>query len=297
MTHTPITPDMPIAEAARLMMAEELATVTGYLPALRANADLLAVHETRKAIRRTFTLFKLFAPYFAPDALRPHRRALRRLMRRLAPCRDLFIFRQNLAAYNATTPQPLTELAAHLDKRQARADRRLQRMLEQPKVAQALRRYRRFTRRPGRGLPANAETAAPLLVRHVLPALIFQRLGTVRACGDILPTATTAQVHQLRIQFKELRYTLTFFEDILGATSGQIIETTRVMQEHLGHLNDASVALLLLAGLNCCPSEIERYRAVQAADADRLTAEFYPLYAEFDRPDLRQVLALTLAAL
>ncbi len=78
MIHTPITADLSIADAARLMMAEQLAIVYEHLPALRQGADGLAVHETRKAIRRTFTLFKLFAPTFAPKALEPHRRTLRR---------------------------------------------------------------------------------------------------------------------------------------------------------------------------------------------------------------------------
>ena len=297
MTHTPITPDLPIAEAARLMMADELTTVIGHLPALQASADTLAVHETRKAIRRTLTLFKLFAPTFAPDALTPHRQGLRLLMRRLSPCRDLAVFRQKLAAYNESAATPLTALAARLDARQARADKRLRRYLQRPKVDKRLRRYRRFVENPAAGLPPASDKDAPLLVCHVLPTLIFQRLGAVRAYGDILPTATPTQFHQLRIQFKELRYTLTFFEDILGGTGSQIIEMTRRIQEHLGHLNDASVALWQLARMDCCPAEVDIYGAVQATEAARLTTEFYPLYAQFDRLDIRQVLALTVASL
>ena len=295
--HTPITPDLPITTAARLMMAEELATVLDHLPALQSSADVLAVHETRKAIRRTFTLFKLFAPFFAPDVLTPHRLTLRRLMRRLAPCRDLVVFRQNLAAYNESATPPLTALAAHLDARQAKANARLRRYLKRPKVHKRLQRYRRFVENPNAGLPPQSDTAAPLLVRHVLPTLIFQRLGAVRAYGDVLPTATPAQFHQLRIQFKELRYTLTYFEDILGGAGSQIIEMTRLIQEHLGHLNDASVALWQLVRMDCCPEEVDAYGAVQANEAARLTAGFYPLYAQFDRPDVRQVLALTVASL
>jgi CHAD domain-containing protein len=136
-----------------------------------------------------------------------------------------------------------------------------------------------------------------LLVRHALPTLVFQRLGAVRAFGDILPTATPAQFHQLRIQFKELRYTLTFFEDLLGETSGRIIEMTRLVQDHLGLLNDASVATALLIAMDCCPEEVAIYGDLHQAELSRLTEEFHPLYAAFDRPDVRQVLALTVASL
>ena len=134
-------------------------------------------------------------------------------------------------------------------------------------------------------------------MRHALPTLVFQRLGAVRAFGDILPTATPAQFHQLRIQFKELRYTLTFFEDLLGETSGRIIEMTRLVQDHLGLLNDASVAAALLIAIDCCPDEVAIYGDYQQAELARLTEEFHPLYAAFDRPDVRQVLALTVASL
>lgn len=297
MIHTPITADLPIAEAARLMMAEQLAIVYEHLPALQQNADVLAVHETRKAIRRTFTLFKLFAPTFAPAALEPHRRTLRRLMRRLAPCRDLAVFRQKLAAYNETAELPLLGLAQHVEDRQAKADKRLRRYLERPKVHRRLQRYRRFTKMDWKELAAGNSTAAPLLVRHALPTLVFQRLGAVRAFGDVLPTATAAQFHQLRIQFKELRYTLSFFEDLLGETSGPIIEMTRLVQDHLGLLNDASVATAQLIALDCCPEEVAIYGDYQQADLARLTQAFHPLYAAFDRLDIRQVLALTVASL
>ncbi len=297
MIHTPLTPDLPIAEAARQMMAEQLAIVYEHLPALRQNADPPAVHETRKAIRRTFTLFKLFAPVFAPHELEPHRRTLRRLMRRLGPCRDLAVFRQKLAAYNDAAGQPLLVLAEYVEERQAKVDKRLRRYLERPKVHRRLQRYRRFTATAGAGLPTGNGRTAPLLVRHALPTLVFQRLGAVRAFGDVLPTATAAQFHQLRIQFKELRYTLTFFEELLGETSGRIIEMTRLMQDHLGTLNDASVATALLIALDCCPEEVAIYGDYQSAELARLTEEFHPLYAAFDRPDIRQVLALTVASL
>jgi hypothetical protein len=69
------------------------------------------------------------------------------------------------------------------------------------------------------------------------------------------------------------------------------------MQDHLGTLNDASVATALLIALDCCPEEVAIYGDYQSAELARLTEEFHPLYAAFDRPDIRQVLALTVASL
>lgn len=297
MIHTPISPDLPLAEAGRLMMADELATVHEHLPDLRRKAGATAVHETRKAIRRTFTLFKLFAPYHAPDTFRPYRRGLRRLMRRLAPCRDLAVFQLKLAAYNETAERPLLALAAEMDTRQRRADAKLRHYLERKKPRKALARYATFVQTPGAGRPRGDERGAPLLVRHALPALIFQRVGAVRAYGDGLAEAPPARLHQLRIQFKELRYTLTFFEDILGDRCGEFLELTRLMQVHLGDLNDASVAVRLLGEMTCCPEEVAVYYNVQEAELRRLMTEFRPLYEQIDRPEVRRDLALALAEL
>lgn len=297
MMDRPITADMPIPEAGRQMMAGELAIILDHLPELRRSADVTAVHETRKAIRRSFTLFKLYTPYFAGGVLEPCRKGLRRIMRRLGPCRDLAVFRQKLADFNQSADQPLLALAGYWAEQQAIRDGRLQSYLTDPDLRKFLARYGRFTESEGAGLAEAGAGQTPLLVRHALPTLVYQRLGAVRAYGDILAVATPTQLHQLRIQFKELRYTLTFFEDLLGARVGRVIDLTRLAQDHLGYLNDADVALRMLADCPCCPGEVEAYRAFQETEIDRLVAEFPPLYDKFNRPKMRKRLALALARL
>lgn len=297
MDHTPVTPTRPIAEAGRLMMAEELATIRFFWPALRLSADVTAVHETRKAIRRTFTLFKLFTPYFASGRLETHRVGLRKIMRRLAPCRDVAVLRQKLDAYNESADSPLVGLASYWERHQARVDDQLRAFLDRKRAARIIDRYSQLADTAGAGLPDATEKTVPLLVRHALPGLILQRVGAVRAWGDILPTLTPAQFHQLRIQFKELRYTLTFFEDILSAEAGEFIDLSRRIQEHLGHLNDAGVALGLMNEMRHHRAEAAVYGEFQNEEVARLIAGFYPLYAEFDRPDIHRNLAASIANL
>jgi len=260
-------------------------------PALRLSADLTAVHETRKAIRRSLTLFKLFAPYFAPDTLTPHRATLRGIMRRLAPCRDTAVFRLYLAAYNETAAAPLTGLALLWDERQAAADARLCAYLERKKIVRQLDRYTRLVTTTGMGLTKQQRKAAPLLVRHILPGLIFAHIAGVRAWGDRLPDLTPRQFHQLRIQFKELRYTLGFFEPLLSECAA-ILDLSRSIQDHLGQLNDASVGLELLADVGRYPDEAAAYAQFLRGELARLMAGFLPLYAEFDQPEVRRALAL-----
>ncbi len=287
----PIAPDHPMSEAGRRLMAEELVVMQDHWPALRLAADVTAVHETRKAIRRTLTLFKLFAPYFAPDALPPHRATVRGIMRRLAPCRDTAVFRTYLADYNATAPAPLAGLARLWDERQAEADARLCAYLGRKSIVRRLDRYTRLATTTGMGLPKRSRKTAPLLVRHALPGLLFERMAAVRAWGDLLPNLTPRQFHQLRIQFKELRYTLGFFEPLL-VEGGAVLGLSRRIQEHLGQLNDAGVGLELLADVRRYPDEVATYAPYLRGELARLTADFSPLYAEFDQPEVRRALAL-----
>jgi CHAD domain-containing protein len=295
--HKAISTDLPIAEAGRRLMADELSIIQAHWPELRLSTEMVAVHETRKAIRRTFTLFKLFTPYFALGELERHRIRLRRIMRRLAPCRDTAVFRHKLAAYNQGAADPLLELEAGMARRQEGVDRKLRDYLVRRSTYKTLNRYATFVATEGAGLPEEDCKSVPVRVRHVLPELIFRRIGTVRAYGDILESATPMQFHQLRIRFKELRYTLTFFEEILDGSGLRIIELSRQIQDHLGDLNDAVVAQSLLKEMKCCPTEAAVYGGLQRAEMARLTAEFTALYKEFDQPGLRREVAYVLAGL
>jgi CHAD domain-containing protein len=202
-----------------------------------------------------------------------------------------------LTVYNQSAAKPLTELEAGMEKRQDKADGKLRDFLGRKSVYKALNRYTTLIATEGAGLLDEDSKAATVRVRHVLPELIFRRLGAVRAYGDILETATPTQFHQLRIQFKELRYTLTFFEDILDGSGSGVIESSRRVQDHLGDLNDTVVALGLLKDIRCCPTEAAVYSAFQKAEMARLMAEFTPLYEAFDTPGLRRDLACVLAGL
>jgi len=297
MTRPTITPDLLMAEAGRLLMADELATVQAYWPELRLSAEVTAVHETRKAIRRTFTLFKLFTPSFAPGELERHRRGLRKIMRRLAPCRDAAVFRLRMAAYNETAERPLTGLADYWAARQNEADDVLRQYLARQSVADILDRYAHLTATVGSGLPEASDRDAPIRVRHALPALLLQRLGAVAAYGDLLPDATADQLHQLRIQFKELRYTLSFFSDILMEQAHDFIDVSRRMQEFLGDLNDLNVAIVLMDGMEEHREEAAVYSDSLRPRLAQLTAEVPARYAEFDRADLRLELSTVLAIL
>ncbi len=52
-----------------------------------------------------------------------------------------------------------------------------------------------------------------------------------------------AEYHALRIDLKRFRYTLEFFRDVLGPPAADAIEALKVLQDVLGDLQDARVAV------------------------------------------------------
>ena len=297
MNEIELTADGHVAETGRSIMSSQLDVIHYYQEGVRSCAEMTAVHEMRKAIRRTLTCFKLFQPYFEPGSLKPYRRGLRRIMRRLATSRDLAVFRMNLAAYNQAAERPLVDLTAYWEARQKEADRITMCYVVKPKQQSVLSKYRVFTETPGEGVLRGGNQWAPVKTRHVLPILIYQRIAAVRAFEDQLLSATVKQLHRLRIQFKDLRYSLQFFAPLLGGEIETVLLNLKDSQEHLGQLNDTTVALQLLDGMAGLELSVARYRAYQETEQERLVRSYLPIWQGFDQPLWRHDLAERIATL
>jgi CHAD domain-containing protein len=84
------------------------------------------------------------------------------------------------------------------------------------------------------------------LVNELVPLLIYTRLAEVRAYDPFLENASIELLHALRIEFKKLRYTVEYFKEVLGKRAELVIEDLKLLQDHLGELNDAQVATQLI---------------------------------------------------
>jgi CHAD domain-containing protein len=69
-------------------------------------------------------------------------------------------------------------------------------------------------------------------------------LASVRAYEEwvTIPDPPLTRLHALRIACKRLRYTLEFFEEVLGPDTKALIKEIVTLQDHLGDLQDAVVA-------------------------------------------------------
>jgi CHAD domain-containing protein len=294
----------PIAEAARAIIADQLSRIREEEGVVRETAAVTAVHEMRKAIRALGTALKLFAPFFAPGLTDGYRQSLRKIMRRLGRSRDLAVCLDQLNQYVLANPpgagqEDLPQLAIYWEKEKAGADAELQGYLDDPRRHAFWAEMARFSCSEGEGVAAQPEPWTANKVRHLAPALIYERLAAVRAFDDYLEQAPLHEMHRLRLRTKELRYTLQFFEPVMGATAGDVLATVKQLQEHLGTLNDARIALDLLDGSAVAvpPMALTHYGEIQRENVDRLMAGFVPLWRDFEAAAWRHKLATAVAAL
>ena len=151
----------------------------------------------------------------------------------------------------------------------------------------------------------------PTLVRHVAPQLIYGRWASVQAFAPLLDGAPISVLHALRIECKRLRYTLEFFRELLGPEAEDVIVEVVTLQDHLGNLNDADVAISAISGFlfplhrgTTASSEdriiapgVVSYLAAKQRELQEAVAEFPVTWTNFCRAEVREWLASAVAAI
>jgi len=123
----------------------------------------------------------------------------------------------------------------------------LLRHLDSGEYRDFIKRYDEFLSSPGAGVKGHAEeTPNPQLVRHALPAEVWDHYARVRAYETVMSWASLETIHALRIEAKRLRYLLEFFQEVLGPGLSGTIEALVKIQDHIGELHDADVTIGLL---------------------------------------------------
>jgi CHAD domain-containing protein len=300
--------DDPISDAARQIIADLVMGLEQYEAALRTDTDVMAVHESRKTTRKLRTALRVFEPFFQDHLLLSYRRRARKFMRRLGHSRDTAVLLLKLDAYilegyesDRLTEQDrlaLIDLAGYWRGRQFKADEQVRRYLAGGKYRRLLDDLRAF----GSGdLGQEAQDEEDLASKsaYIAPVLIYQKLGHVRAMGDRLEDLQPERLHALRITCKELRYTLEFFEGLLGPGATECLDTVKRMLIHLGDVNDARVHLRMLDEVSEpeYADAVSLYRGVIVDQLLQLRESFPGLWAEFDHPDWRRRLASAVAVL
>jgi CHAD domain-containing protein len=188
------------------------------------------------------TAFRMAKPYLILTDLTAIRKGLRKTARVLGAVRDMDVFRQKTEAYLAKTGVDRDELAPLIRVWDSEYARRRNEMLAYLNS----KRYGRFKMASWACLDSRLpDRAVAASVRETVPLIVNEQLETLLAQGDLigLPDAPLSAYHQLRINVKHLRYTLRFFRNVLGADVKGALKMLETLQDTLGDLQDAVVAV------------------------------------------------------
>lgn len=175
----------------------------------------------------------------------------RTLARTLGAVRDLDVFREKTQRYLDTLPDErkaeLELLWSVWQGEYQRARAELMAWLDDDAYARFKTEFEEFLQTPDAGAaPIETPDGEPRAhrVRQVLPSIVLRAWANVHAYAELIAQrdVPVERLHQLRIASKELRYTLEFFVDVLGAEVRPLIEQVKQLQDHLGNLQDAVVA-------------------------------------------------------
>ena len=239
-----------MAEAAFKTLRFHLDRMLEHEAGTRVGDDPEDLHDMRVATRRMRAALRVFAPYLDARTMRPVERGLRRTGRVLGAVRDLDVFHEKTMHYLDSLPvERHHELDALLDiwheqRDEARAE--LLAYLDGDRYPRFVEAFTGLLDDPERAaLPflTDEQEARPHRVALVLPAVVYDRVTAVWAYDDVVGGHDTPllRFHRLRIAGKAMRYTLEFFEEVLGAEAKPLIGATKGMQDHLGDLQDAVV--------------------------------------------------------
>ncbi len=280
----------PMAEAGRKIFARQLRRMKSHEAGSRTGEDIESVHQMRVAIRRMRSLFNLIGAHYRRKTVMEYERGLREIARALGAIRDLDVLILDLQDFREDLPpasqEALEPVIALLEDRRRAFRVRLNRLFDSKRYSRFLRRFQRLTKRRGRGARKLKRRETPHQLRHVLPSLLHERLARVRAYDSVLPAADDTVLHALRVEYKQLRYALEFFQPILGRSAGAFLLQVKAMQEILGRINDIAVFSETVAGIDDLPAEqtaiLQCYISARDAELAGLRTQFEVAWARFN---------------
>lgn len=298
-----------MAEAGRKALTADFIKMLQNEEGSRAGEDIEAVHDMRVATRRMRSTLRLLSAYYKPKVIKAHLDGMKSVARALGAVRDLDVLLEEIETFvkqleKADDLLPVLE-ALHAER--AKARKALHKTLDKRDYRRFVEDFTAFLSKPGKGaLPIDTDELQPFQVRHLLPELIYEHLGAVRVYETVLENADEPTLHQLRIETKRLRYAVTIFSDVLGTGGTEFIAELKLMQDHLGKLNDLHVAqerLNELAGSLDAETQadsraaLESYVAHLREEHEKLRSGVDDMWKHFNTKTVQRQLANAVAGL
>ena len=198
------------------------------------------IHQLRVAARRLRVALRLFGRMLPSKDTTRFNTELRWFAGSLGDIRDLDVYTDNFKAYVQGVPPEqrggLSGYEMYLRRERTEARQRAAAAVASPRAAALLADIERFV---AGGPSAGAlRRWGSLTVGDAMRQSVRRSVGRVRSIGNALTTrARPAELHDLRIKSKRLRYELEFFAEVYPPLK-QTAKECKAVQDLLGTLQD-----------------------------------------------------------
>jgi triphosphatase len=246
----PIAPTDRFAVAGRKAMWPHVRRMLEREDALRDPAQTDALKRYRVATRRLRAALRVFRDAYPRRTTKRLRRGLAGLADALGAVRDLDVRLEELDAWARGRGDVAVAGVAPL-RAAVEGDRRAAASTLLRKVES--RSHRTLLSNLVAFVESDQATSSPdgtpdRLTRDRVASAIWARYEAVRAFAPVIDEADLPTLHRLRIEAKRLRYTIEFLADVLGREQAWLVERLVALQDHLGALNDATLAVAAARG-------------------------------------------------
>jgi len=241
--------------ALRAVLSDLLDDIERNVPGTIGDLDTEFLHDLRVATRKSRALLSEFDTVLPRAATEHYGGALRRLGRATGPTRDLDTNLLALAGYRRLLrPEDIPGLEPFvevLSRRRAKARAQLAQYLESDEFRAFLTNWREFLANPLGEARRTADGARRIVV--VAVEHVASRLDKVLASGrEVTPESDPAQLHELRIRCKKLRYLLEAFGGLVDSRRRKrALADLERMQGVLGEVNDLAIHVELIEKVAC----------------------------------------------
>jgi inorganic triphosphatase YgiF len=249
-----LAPETPIDEAIAALLRNCLSQFLGNLPALDSGDAVEAIHQMRVAMRRLRAVLGLFNRAFPSGEFLALSGEAKRIATVLGKARDWDVFIENVreGPLASLGDGPGFESLLGAAQTKAEAGRAaVHELIDGRAVTRFALSLERFAAAGGWRKEADEDRLAALAEpAAVFAARSLDRLDRkLRKRGRHFRSLAPEGRHKLRIAMKHIRYATQFFGNLFrpAAAAERYARKAAALQDLLGELNDATIALRLIA--------------------------------------------------
>ncbi len=208
------------------------------------------LHKMRVAVRRVRIAYRVLDVYISKSVIRPNLINLRKIGDALGAVRDFDIFLINAENYKLTmggsAQNDFEIMMTYFNNDRGLYRKKLLELLEGQWYREFIDEFEQIIASLQNWSLAKGEIGTSSQTLPVAREIIRYRYQKLLEFEPISGDEKIDRLHKLRISVKVCRYSIEFFEEILGEGAKTLIERLITIQDYLGEVNDAAVGCVFI---------------------------------------------------